>query len=305
MGTTSAFLDTDVRFGRATALIGDDGGKYPYGNSLLVVGPHGTVLIDPSLSLVGRGGVPAERVDRMLVSHAHEDHMAGIHLFPDAALHAHHEDLLGLHSLEGFMTVYGMPPEIEAAWKPEMVENFHYVERPDATGFADGDRYDLGGGVVVEVVHLAGHTRGHSGFLVDAEGVFFCADVDLTGFGPYYGDHWSNLEDFEAAIERCREIEARYYVTFHHKGVVEGRPTFLRMLTEFSAVIGRREEAMLAFLTEPRALQDLVAHRFVYRPGVQITFADHVEARTALQHLDRFARRGQVTATDDGRWIAT
>lgn len=303
MGTTT-FLDTDRRLGRATALIGDEGGKYPYGNSLLVVGPDGTVLVDPSLSLTGRGGVPADRVDHMLVSHAHEDHMAGVHLFPDAALHAHHEDLLGVQTTEGLKVVYGMPPEIEAAWFPEMVENFHLVDRLDATGFADGDRFDLGGGVVVEVVHLAGHTRGHSGFLVDSEGVFFCADIDLTGFGPYYGDHWSDLDDFEAAIERCRDIDARHFVTFHHKGVVDGRDTFLRMLTDFAAVIGRREEAMLAFLAEPRSLEDMVAHRFVYRPGVQIAFADHVEARTARQHLDRFVRRGQVAVADDGRWIA-
>jgi glyoxylase-like metal-dependent hydrolase (beta-lactamase superfamily II) len=299
----SGFLDTDRRFGRATALIGDEGGKYPFGNSLLVSGPDGTVLIDPSLSLVTRT-VPAERVDRMLVSHAHEDHMAGIHLFPDAMVHSHNDDLLGLQSLEGFMTVYGMPPEIEEVWKPEMVENFHYVERPDATGFADGDRYDLGDGVVVEVVHLAGHTKGHSGFLVDREGVFFCADVDLTGFGPYYGDHWSSLDDFVVAIERCRDIDARHYVTFHHKGVVDGRAEFLRMLTDFAAVIDRRDDAMLAFLAEPRTLADMVAHRFVYRPGVQISFADHVEGRTARQHLDRFERRGQVTRTDDGRWLA-
>ena len=301
---TSAFLDTDRRFGRATALIGDEGGKYPFGNSLLVSGPDGTVLVDPSLSLVTRGGVPADRVDRVLVSHAHEDHMAGVHLFPGASVHAHHDDLLGLHSLEGFMTVYGMPPEIEAVWRPEMVREFHYVERPDATGFADGDRYDLGDGVVVEVVHLAGHTRGHCGFLVDREGVFFCADVDLTGFGPYYGDHWSDLDEFVAAIARCREIDARHYVTFHQKGVIDGRAEFVRMLDDYAAVIDRRDEAMLAFLAEPRSLDDMVEHRFVYRRHVQITFADHVERRTARQHLDRLAQRRQVTATDDGRWLA-
>ena len=302
---TAAFLDSDRRLGRATALIGEEGGKYPFGNSLLVSGPDGTVLIDPSLSLVPRGGVPAERVDRILVSHAHEDHMAGVHLYPHAAVHAHHRDLLGLHSLAGFMEVYGMPPEIEDVWRPQMVRDFHYVERPDATGFDDGDRYDLGGGVTVEVVHLAGHTRGHSGFLVEREGVFFCADIDLTGFGPYYGDHWSDLDEFETAIERCRTIDARHYVTFHQKGVVDGRAEFVRMLDAFASVIGRREDAMLAFLAEPRSIADMVAHRFVYRPQVELTFADHVERRTAEQHVARFVRRGQVVATGDARFVAT
>ena len=300
---TPAFIDTDRRLGRATALIGEHGGRYPSGNSLLVTGPDGSVLVDPSLSLVPRGGAPAERVDHVLVSHAHEDHMAGVHLFPDAAVHAHHQDLLGLHSLAGFMQVYGMPRDIEDAWRPQMVEEFHYVERPDATGFGDGDRFDLGGGVAVEVVHLAGHTRGHSGFLVDTEGVFFCADVDLTGFGPYYGDHWSDLDEFEQAIERCRTIEARHYVTFHQKGVIDGRPEFLRLLADYAAVIGRRDDAMLAFLAEPRTIEEMVEHRFVYRPAVEITFASHVERRTAQQHVARFVRRGQAVATDDGRFV--
>ena len=114
----------------------------------------------------------------------------------------------------------------------------------------------------------------------------------------------SSLDDFVDAIERCRTIDARYYVTFHHKGVVEGRDEFLRQLDAFASVIDRRDEAMLAFLAEPRTVADMVEHRFVYRPHVEITFADHVEHKTALQHLERFARRGQVQRTDDSRFIA-
>ena len=39
------------------------------------------MVIDPSLSLVGRGDLP--RPDRILNSHCHEDHVAGNHLYPD------------------------------------------------------------------------------------------------------------------------------------------------------------------------------------------------------------------------------
>ena len=70
-------LDTDVilgEHGRTVALIGDDGGRYPYGNSMLVCGTDAGVLIDPSLSVATRPGVPG-RVDRLLISHAHEDHV--------------------------------------------------------------------------------------------------------------------------------------------------------------------------------------------------------------------------------------
>ena len=69
---------TDVALSdHVTLLAGDAKGKYPDGNSVLVAGSEGVVLIDPSLTVHRRGGGPCA-VDRILVSHAHEDHMSGI-----------------------------------------------------------------------------------------------------------------------------------------------------------------------------------------------------------------------------------
>ena len=132
-----------------------------------------------------------------------------------------------------------------------MIEEFHYQPRPDAEGFHDGHVFDLGGGVRVEAVHLPGHTRGHSGFRIGE--VFFLSDIDLTGFGPYYGDAWSDLDDFEASLERVRDEQAAFYVTFHHKGVIEGREQFVELVDAFTAVIDRRHGAMLEFLGEPHS----------------------------------------------------
>lgn len=294
-----AILDTDVRLGSTVALIGADKGRYPYGNSLLVVGSEGTVLIDPSVSVSERGGAPGV-VDKVLLSHAHEDHMAGLHLYPDTAVYAHHDDLLGVQSIEGLLTMYGMSPDNEAAWKPTLLKDFNFVARPDAAGFAGGDCFELGRGLRVEVIHLPGHTRGHCGFLIEPDGVFFVADVDLSAFGPYYGDHWSNLEDFEAAIARCREVDARWYATFHHKGIIEGRAAFLATLEDFHGVIERRDRRLVDFLAEPRSLQQIVAHRLVYRQGDKVIWIDDTERRTALAHLERLMQRGQVRYSEDG-----
>jgi glyoxylase-like metal-dependent hydrolase (beta-lactamase superfamily II) len=156
----------------------------------------------------------------------------------------------------------------------------------------------------VEVVHLPGHTRGHCGFLVEPDGVFFVADVDLSSFGPYYGDHWSDLEDFQAALARCREIDARWYATFHQKGVLEGREEFLQALDAFEAVITRREQRLLEFLAEPRQLPEIVVHRLVYRPGVEVPWADVAETRTAQRHLRRMLRDGRVQELEPGRYRA-
>ncbi len=297
-------LDTDLRLGHrrdhVIALVGPNAGRYPYGTSLLVSGPDETLLIDPSLAVSERGGVPTERVDRMLVSHAHEDHLAGCHVFPNATLHAHHADAPALRSLRGLLDVYGMSPEAEEVFAPQLVDDFHYQPRLDAAGFDDGQTFDLGGGLRVEVVHLPGHTRGHSAFLVEPEGVLFVADVDLSAFGPYYGDHWSDLEDFERSLARVREIEARWYVTFHHKGIVEGHDEFRAQVDAFGAVIGAREARLLSFLDEPRTMDEIVAHRFIYRPGVEIVWVDNVERRSMGMHVARLVRDGGVMEVASG-----
>jgi glyoxylase-like metal-dependent hydrolase (beta-lactamase superfamily II) len=201
------------------------------------------------------------------------------------------------------MAVYGLPPEVEREFRVSVANDFHYQARPDATGFTDGDVFDLGG-ATVRCVHLAGHTRGHTGFYVEPDGVFFVGDIDLTGFGPYYGDHWSSLTDFEAALERARHIEAKHYVTFHQKGVIEGQATFNEMLDTFAAVIGKREAAMLAFLAEPHTIDEMAEHRFVYRPGAEGVFFRSVERRTASLHLQRLLPTGAVVEIEPGVYRA-
>lgn len=282
-----------------SVLVGADNGKYPSGNSLIVRGASEALIIDPSVTVVEKGGAPV-KVDAVVCSHAHEDHMPGNGLFAEASVHAHHEDIPGLVSVEGLMDVYGLEGETRAKFTAEVIEEFNYTPRPDAEGFSDGHVFDLGG-MNVEAMHLPGHTRGHSGFRVDG-GVFFLSDIDLTGFGPYYGDVWSDLEQFDESLRLVRDVEADWYVTFHHKGVIEGRESFLALLDNFHAVIESRHQAMLAYLLEPHTLDEMMVNRFVYRPHVEATFANSVERRTAEMHVARMIKRGEATEVEPGKF---
>lgn len=282
-----------------SVLVGEKNGAYPSGNSLLIEGTAEVALIDPSVTVVAKGGAPVV-VDAIINSHGHEDHLAGNGLYPEARIHLHDDDLLAAHSLEGLLEVYGFAGEARSEFATLVTEEFFYTARPDAEGFSDGHVFDLGGGVTAEALHLPGHTRGHSGFLIGE--VFFLSDIDLTGFGPYYGDAWSDLDQFEASLKKAREVEANWYVTFHHKGIIEGRERFLEMIDGFTAVIDRRHAEMLAFLAEPRTLDDLVEHRFVYRPNADGAHVANVERRTAELHLARMVEQGQATEIEPGRF---
>lgn len=300
--TTTGWGDAARRLtDRVTVLVGDANGMYPSGNSLVVQGDGETIIIDPSVTVVERGGAGVP-VDAVVNSHAHEDHLAGNGLFADARVHIHHEDLLGAVSLDGLLDVYGLEGQPRSDFGQQVLDEFHYTPRPDAHGFGNGHVFDLGG-VRVEAVHLPGHTRGHSGFRIDG-GVFFLSDIDLTGFGPYYGDMWSSLEDFDESLRRVRDEEADFYVTFHHKGIIEGRNDFLARIDAFHEVIERRHQAMLEFLAEPHTIDEMMQHRFVYRPHVEHVFADSVEHRTASLHVARMQDRGEAIEVEPGRWQA-
>jgi hydroxyacylglutathione hydrolase len=199
------------------------------------------------------------------------------------------------------MEIYGYAEPIGAGFREAVLRDFHYVPRPDALAFREGDVFDLGGGVTVRVIHTPGHTRGHSCLFIEPDGVVYLGDIELSSFGPYYGDAWSDLEDFERSLALVRTIDARWYATFHHIGVLEGRAAFLERLDRFTAVIADRERRLLEYLAEPRTLDEIVAHRFVYRPQDPVSFADPVERRSMSQHLVRLAAAGRVRE-EAGRW---
>lgn len=292
---------TDRIFGRVRVLVGDQNGKYPNGNSLWVEGSETTAVIDPSLGVLARSPELRDHAQLVLLSHVHEDHVAALSLFPQARVLAHRNDLLGVHSLDGLMEMYGYSGETDSATRDFVVNQFHYVPRPDAEGFDDGAVFDLGGSSI-RVIHTPGHTRGHCVFLIEPEGVLFLGDIELSSFGPYYGDAWSSLEDFERSLALVRAIEARVWVSFHHVGVIDDRATFLARLDRFEARIAEREAAIRKFLAEPRTLDEMIKHRFLYPPHAALPFVDAVERRTLEQHLVRMERQGRVRQVTSDTW---
>jgi glyoxylase-like metal-dependent hydrolase (beta-lactamase superfamily II) len=209
--------------------------------------------------------------------------------------------LLGMHSFAGFLRIYGYDDSVlGGGWEKALKEQFFYSANPRASGFRDEHVLELGGGVRVRVIHTPGHTRGHCAFHIEPADVLYIGDIDLSSFGPYYGDAWSDLADFERSLRAVRAFEAKHYATFHHIGVVD-RETFLARMDKFEAVIASREERLLAYLAEaPRTLAEIVKHRFVYRPSDPVSFADPVERRSMEQHLARLLASGRAREVSPG-----
>jgi glyoxylase-like metal-dependent hydrolase (beta-lactamase superfamily II) len=142
---------------------------------------------------------------------------------------------------------------------------------------------------------LPGHTSGHCALIVEPQGVAFIGDIDLTGFGPYYGDATSNLTQFRRSLRAVRELEASAWVTSHHRGVITDRAAFESALQTFADHLDRRSERLYDMLQgEPQRLEALVTQRLVYPVGYEAAFVDDVERRMILQHLQELIDAGRV-----------
>jgi glyoxylase-like metal-dependent hydrolase (beta-lactamase superfamily II) len=292
---------SDVQYGGVTLLGSPEGGRYPSGNSLLISGTEGTLLVDPSLEVGRRGGAGAD-VDLIAVTHAHEDHIAGLRVFPEVPVLVHPAEADAVRDPETLLSGFGMADAEADVFRDQLRETFRVSGHGRVDTVDDGAVLDLGRRSVT-VVHLPGHTAGHCGLLVEPDGFLFLGDIDLTSFGPYYGDLSSSLDAFVTSIERLRDMDARWYGTSHHTGVLDDRQAFLTALNRFAAVIDRRDDTLLGLLRQRHTLDDVVAHRLVYRPHVRLPFVEAVERRTAVLHLERLVRQGLVVRVE-GSYLA-
>ena len=295
-------MDDLLRFGPVAVHLGEKSGKYPDGNQVLVRGADLRVAFDTP-QVANRIGADFDQVDLVILGHVHEDHMAGLHRVPRAQVQVHQADLAAAQSWAGLSAHYGYPAPVLADLKTKIERDFHYRPRPDATGYADGATWDLGGGVRVRAQHLPGHTAGHCALLVENVGLAFIGDIDLSGFGPYYGDATSNLADFRRTLAAVARLDARVWVTSHHRAVITDRQQFLDALAAFSAKIDQRRDRLLAMLAPgPQALDDLARQGLLYPPGHDALWVDYAERRSIGLHLDELIADGRVRQLDDGRF---
>ena len=296
-------MDDILRFGPVAVHLGEKSGKYPDGNQVLVHGADLRVAFDTPL-VANRIGPAFDGVDLVILGHVHEDHMAGLHRVPDARVQVHEADLAAAQSWAGLSAHFGYPPEVLADLRQRIELQFHYQPRPDATAYVDGATWDLGGGVRVRAQHLPGHTAGHCALLVESEGLAFIGDIDLSGFGPYYGDATSNLTDFRRTLAAVAKLDARVWVTSHHRAVITDRQQFGDALAAFSAKIDERRDRLLAMLAPgPQTLADLVRQRLLDPPGHEAPWVDFAERRSIGLHLDELLADDRVRALEDGRFM--
>lgn len=292
-----------TRIGPVTVWTAATRGKFPDGNQLLVRGSDTAVVLDThrvSLEL----DAELACADLMVLGHVHEDHMVGIGRFSDRPIHVHEADVAAARSWEGLAAHYGYDEASLGPLHQHVFDEFLWQPCPDAIPYRNGSRWDLGG-VSIEAVHMPGHTAGHCVLMIEPGGIAFLGDIDLSSFGPYYGDACSSLADFRTTLARIADLPAQCWITSHHKGIITSRASFLSQLAAFEAMLDTRESRILHLLESgPMALNELVAAGVMYRPGTATEgWMRCAEGRCVQQHLDELTASGRVIEETPGHFV--
>lgn len=276
---------------------GENKGRFPFAHSLYLQGEQ-RALIDMG---AGKGLQQlAGKVERVFLSHFHRDHVTAGDLFGGVSCSIHPLDLPGVTSEKGFYQLTGLIEFDKTYWATLNQERFKPVAVTET--HSEGDRIDLGG-LTLQVVHTPGHTPGHCAFLVEEYDLLFAADIDLSSFGPWYGNECSDLEQFEHSIKKIRSFDPGCLVSSHSRPLNDDID---RRLEQYGAVIEERHELIYRLLRrEAMTLEQLVDRKLIYRrhpaPAPVYRF---FEGNMLKKHLTLLLAEGAIHRTGEGLYAA-
>lgn len=269
---------------------GRRGGRYPHCNSLLIESGKRAV-IDPGSNRKVLRGEADKGVGRVLLSHFHSDHVRDLKELPSSACLVHRIEKEAVEGWEGMVPLVWFPEEErDPTWIRRKDREVGGWGWPVSGTFEDGEEI-LVGEVEIMVIHTPGHTPGHCCFWFPQSRVLYSADVDLTGFGPWYGNASSDVDDFLDSIEKVRSLDPRITVTGHEIGVVNG--SIGKQLDLYASIIEDRHERVLQALDSPRNLDELTRMGLIYGEYFSSSFYDP-EYRMVRHHLARAIKQGQA-----------
>lgn len=276
--------------------------EFPYCHCLLVLDDR-CCLIDTAMTGESMGQLTANyHVDLILNTHGHVDHVNQNDKFTQP-VYVHPAEKIWMASPEEFLQAFGFTGFGEYKEGLRFMERGRWKPRPPDGYFLPGDIIELGK-TRVQVVHLPGHTPGHCGFLFPDEGILFAGDIDLTDFGPFYGNPVANLDDFIHTLDWLIELQPDTIITAHGDGVVTRN--IGQRLRDYRNIIFQREEELLANLRwkGKSTLSEIAEWKTVYSkygyPADGEKLYRMMETIMDHHHLVRLVRIGKVI--EDGEY---
>ena len=275
-------------------LQGSKGGRIPYANSLLIQDEI-TAIIDTGADVEDLERVAEEfSPDLVINTHFHIDHSRGNYFFPKAKILAHEWDAHVMGSQERFIAatgLTGLEDEYFGKFYPRGLKPYE-VEG----SLKDGDLLDFGA-TKLRVLHTPGHTPGHLALYHEEEEILFAGDIDLTSFGPWYGNPDADIDEFRESIKKVRDLKPRLVLSGHLEPVSENITERFNLYLD---VLEKRDEQLLELLKEPKTMEEIVDAKLIYRKHPEpVAVYRRFEELMLVKHLKELENRGLLTKEEE------
>ena len=274
-------------------IIGQNNGTFPYSNSLLIV--------DEEIALIDSGigdeqiKILKDEIDILINSHYHIDHILGNHLFSELWVVEEEKEVTS--SFENYKRFAGIAGTIiEDNWLEWFHQYFKFHASFPTKTFKPNEVFKFGE-TQWRAVHTPGHSPGHCCFYEPNKKIMFSSDLDLTSFGPWYGNPNANLPDFIESIKKLSSFKMDVITTSHTLPILEDIP---RALGDYLNIIYKREERILEILREEKSIQELENYNIIYKEEQKEykAFA-WFEQNMLKKHLDRLIESEKVEKIGD------
>jgi glyoxylase-like metal-dependent hydrolase (beta-lactamase superfamily II) len=277
----------------ATHLVeGEAKGRFPACNGFLFTGDP-VVLLDAGMGLDRLKELDSRfHVDVLIISHSHPDHIRGAHFFRDRTLLLPEETPESAYELETLGRRF-MDNEPAALRWAQLVKDFYGVQSlwPPQGRFSNDEILDFGS-KRLRAIHAPGHIHDHYCFREETHGVLFSTDVDLTPFGPWYGNPESSAEVFRESVKKVAGLEAEWVCSSHRPPI---RGDAADAFAEYLQCFDRHAQMILEMCREPATLEDMTARSPFYRNSLPDRMVQDVFERIMIRNnLEILERRGLI-----------
>jgi glyoxylase-like metal-dependent hydrolase (beta-lactamase superfamily II) len=174
-----------------------------------------------------------KRANCLILSHTHPDHASGAWIFNEAS--------------KAVLAPMNFPTDIDSLAVRFVTEKFAETWKQFVTSPLVGmksfkaDKYNEG--IIstepeIEAIFAPGHSVDHHVFLINGK-ILFGSDIDLTSFGPWYGNPESDPWLFKKSIEMLLNLDFDVFISAHDNPVF-GRDEIERRVINFLS-FSRRE----------------------------------------------------------------
>ncbi len=280
-------------------LPGANNGQYPFSHSVLIDSDV-VCLIDAGCGLSALEQVQEIATpDLILTSHAHPDHISGCWMFEDVPIHA------PIMSADSFGDMHAMakrfaPPDLQRTYMSFIQGSMGFENCPASDHYDAGTSFDFGQARLV-AIHTPGHTDDHMCFFDTSTGILIAGDMDLSMFGPWYGDLESDIQQIKDGIHNLMDLEPRLVVT-SHEGVI--RTDIQERFQRYLEVVTMRQGAIAELVRTERSMDELVDLSPIYGGHTYApALSRYWEGQMIEKHLDLLILENRVQRTRRG-WVA-